>query len=120
MATKKTVTVMGTSSSIAASGSYEAGPLDLSAGVGLAVTTKLTFNASATAGALMDVLSSVDNTNFDSIPFNETEVTLTAGGTVIVSTAISSSIKYLKVKIKNQDSAQTITDVTVSAVVTTL
>jgi len=95
-----------TKTSIAASSSAESSALDCSSYVGIIIGVEAVFNASATAGVKVEIFSSpVDETSpsWDTIPFVEFEIGVSAGATVQKSIRVGPEVKYLKVKVTNQD-----------------
>jgi len=119
MAIAKTESTIQTSTTINTSGSVTSSALDCSSGVGCTITANLTFNASATAGATLGILSSPDDTNYDTLVLDQVSIPVSAGATVQVTLPVNPSVKYLKAKVSNLDAAYTITAVTIVAVLTT-
>jgi hypothetical protein len=119
MTIAKTSSSILASTTIAAEGNASSSALDASGAVGITITANVTFNASATAGAVLSILSSPDNTNWDTIPLDQVAITLTAGGTVQITLPVTPSVKYVKAKITNSDASYSITAATITAVLTT-
>lgn len=78
----------------------------------VSVTTRLTYNGAATAGAKVHIYYSPDGHHWDTVAVDDYSPTFTAGATV-QETYLAGVPEhgYLKVKVENQDAAQTITNV---------
>ena len=109
MAIAKTATdLIGTASSktnIAASGSATSSAQDVSAALGIVVTVQATYDADATAGVKCLILTSPDNSNFDTDndAYAVFYPSFTAGATVQASVGIGAEVKYYELKIVNLD-----------------
>lgn len=68
------------------------------------VTTKVTYNGSATAGIRLNMYFSPDGNNYDTVPYAYYDIDLTAGGTVQESKLVDSPERgYLRIAVKNLD-----------------
>lgn len=75
------------------------------------VWARCTFNASATAGAVLYVYSSPDGENWDNDPYAELEIPLTAGSAIQSSAyLLTGEHEKIKFAIKNKDASYTITN----------
>lgn len=115
MALTKTVTKVIDNQTIALSSSYTSTGVDLSNAVDFAVGYQLTFNASCTLGARIDLFADPDG---DSISFtvgtyddavDSADIDKDAGHQVNGVVQLNRSAKYVKVRIVNLDTAQSIT-----------
>jgi len=99
--------------SIPASGAtWQAGDIPLIRARTLSLTIRCTFNAGATAGGTAELYYSPDGKNWDTIPYADFAITLSAGETVQRTVTIDTPEHgYVKLKIVNNDSSQAITDV---------
>ena len=83
--------------------------IDGSAVVALGIEVLMTFNASATLGATVKVLTSADGTNYTGVSLMEFSIAVSAGNAVRSSFNVFSGHKYYKVQVTNLDTAQSIT-----------
>ena len=121
--TKTAKDLIGTASSktsIAASGSASSDAQDISTGIGVNVSIQATYDSSATDGVKVLVLTSPDNSNFDTdddayVVFYPS---FTAGATVQTTISVGPEVKYFKVKVINLDGSYAVS-VWVSDVVMT-
>ena len=114
MAIEKTATdLIGTSSSkttIAASGSAESDSQNVSAALGIIVTIQVVYDSSATVGVKCLILTSPDNSNFDTDDdaYAVFYPSFTAGATVQTSVGIGAEVKYYKLKVINLDGSYSV------------
>lgn len=116
MALGKTITQVITSQTIAASSSYtQATGTDLSSAVDFGVGYTLTFNAAATLGARIDVFADPAGASasftvgaYDDAA-DSADVAVDAGHTVSGFVQMMRSAKFVKVRIVNLDTGQSIT-----------
>jgi len=111
-----TVTQILDNKTAAASGSTaiaDCTEVDLSEVINLGIGVLLTFNASATAGATVEVYGAYDGTNYTSEPLDEYDVELSAGNTVKVAFLSLVTTEKIKVVVKNNDTSQSITGISV-------
>lgn len=93
-------------------------PVNMVYGVsGLALTVKCSFDAAATLGIRVHVVSSYDGVNFDTQDFDTWLPTFIAGATIQVTKVYDVSVAYLAVIIENLDPAKTVTTVSVYSTV---
>jgi len=79
----------------------------------IAITCKATFNAAATDGITVKILSSPDDTNFDTDNLASFEPTFAAGGTAQKTILLDAIPQNLRVNVTNDDTAKTVTAVSV-------
>lgn len=116
MALVKTPTTLLNSVTVAASGVQDsAASLDLSAALKLNIGYTLTFNASATAGARIELYTDPTGANssfsigtYDDL-IDSWDIAVDAGHAVNGSVRMDDSAKYVKVRLRNLDTGQTIT-----------
>lgn len=110
--TKTSIDILGTRASpttIAAGASSTSSGADLSTYVGLMISMVIAF-ASAPDGAVkIELQTSPDNTNWDTIAFTYGEIPYEILTTITKSIPVRAEIKYLRVKVTNEDSAANIT-----------
>lgn len=71
----------------------------------LSVTCRLTYNASATVGATLNVYYSPDSDNFDTVPYTSFLINVSAGAAVQETHGINLPEKgYIQIKLSNGDS----------------
>jgi len=87
--------------------------VDLTSAVQMAIDVELTFDASATAGATVEVYASDDNTNYDTTPYDQFEVTVSPGDAVREHFVTFPAPKYIKVVVKNLDPTYNLTAISV-------
>ena len=109
-----------TKTNIAASGSATSSAQDVSTGIGINVSIQATYDSSATAGVKVLVLTSPDNSNFDTDDdaYAVFYPSFTAGATVQATIPVGPEVKYFKVKVVNLDGSYAVS-VWVSDVVMT-
>ena len=116
MALTKTSTQVVTSQTITSSSSYtDTTGTDLTTAISCAVGYTMTFNASATAGATIEIYADPDSasqtftvgTYHD--PTDSFEIPVDAGNAVEGMVQINCAPKYIKVRIVNNDTGQSIT-----------
>lgn len=90
--------------------------VDLSTAVQMAIDVELTFNASATAGATVKVYASDDNSVWDTTPYDQFDIAVSAGNAVKAHFAILPAPKYLKALITNLDATYSITAINIYAI----
>ena len=99
---------------IAKSGSAETSAIECYRARVLTATVRLTFNASATAGAVLSVLTSPDKENWDTEAYGSGTITLSAGNTVQKTFIIDPPEEgQVKLKVTNSDTTYTVTGVKV-------
>ncbi len=76
----------------------------------LAITVETTYNAAATRGIKIHVLTSRDNVNWDTADWDSWSASFTAGASIRQTQVYSTEPAYLKVLVENLDPAQTITN----------
>jgi hypothetical protein len=119
MALSKTSTKILDNKTAAASSSTTASEctaVDLSTAVQMAIDVEMTFNASATKGAEGKVYASDDNTNWDTIPYDQFDVAVSAGNAVKAHFAILPAPKYIRVVVTNLDTSYSITAISVYSI----
>ncbi len=99
--------------------SVESSALDASTTIGLLITAQVSYGSTAPASLpQVDILTSPDNSNFDSEPFG-TEYVPAANATIKQQAIpVGPEIKYAKIKVTNSDATYDI-DVWISSVKTT-
>lgn len=90
--------------------------VNLSTAVQLAIDVEMTFNASATQGATVRVYASDDNSEYDTIPYDQFDVAVSAGNAVKAHFAVLPAPKYIKVSVTNLDTAQSLTGISVYSI----
>jgi hypothetical protein len=93
--------------------------IDTTSCINLALSIRLTFNASATLGGRIKVFGSNDDSTYATNPFWQGDVAFASGAQESMF-QIPSGIKYLKVQVTNLDTAQTITAIYVDSHVQTV
>ena len=103
--------------SIAAGGNTLSDAFDIRLLKSLAMTVKCTFNGLATAGIGVEILTSPDGVNYDTEAWASTglEPTFSAGASVQKTSNIDALPAFFKVKVTNNDGAQAVTNVAVTA-----
>ena len=84
--------------------------------VSIAVTARMTFNAGATLDATVHILSSPDNTNWDTIDYATITVPCNPDNEVQITRPINAAARYFKACVENDEEAQsgyTLTDTNV-------
>ena len=119
MTTSKTVNQVKDGGTASAGSSVTSDSIDISTAVGAAVTASFTFNASATDGAAVEVLTSPDDTVWDTIAYSNTYVSWESGA-VQISAAFNAAVKYVKVRLTNYDASYSITNVDIYITAMTL
>jgi len=96
--------------------------VDLRDVVGCSITVKCTHNASATKALLVQLVSSPDGINFDTVDavkdYNAFEAHLLQGQASQKTASVIDDIAYLKVKLINQDTTYAVTNIEVYAILT--
>lgn len=92
--------------------------IDTTSCINLGIQVRLTFNASATAGARVKVFGSNDDSTYGTVPYAQADIAYVSGAQG-ASFSIPHAIKYLKVQVTNLDSGQTITAIYVDSHVQT-
>lgn len=96
---------------IAASGKKATSDIVLTKCRTLSISARVTYNASATATARVNLYYSADGNNFDTIPYTYFDIDLTAGGTVQETKIIDAPEHgYLKFEVENLDASYTLTN----------
>lgn len=97
--------------SIAAAGTTQAGVVRLIKTRTLSVTTRTTYNASATGALRVYLYYSPDGEHFDTVPYTYFDVTITAGATVQETKSVDMPEHgYIAFKLYNQDATYTTTE----------
>lgn len=113
MAFAKTVATHVSNQTVAKATEYALSSItatDMSTAIGAAdVEGVCTYHSSATAGAIVRVYASSDNSNWGSSPVDQFTMPFKANTTKRWSKTIIPSAKYLKCTIYNSDAAQNIT-----------
>ncbi|HUV76236.1 MAG TPA: hypothetical protein VMW00_06295 [Dehalococcoidales bacterium] len=92
--------------------------IDLSHGPAtLALTVEATYNAAATQGIRVHVLTSYDGVNFDTEDWSTWEVNFTAGATIRQTSVYNTDPYIVRVLVENLDPAQAVTGVVITATV---
>ncbi len=119
MAITKSATKIIDNQTAAASGSVDSSGIDMSNAIDLAIGFELTFNASATDGARIELYgdSSGASASFtigaNQEPTDEYDVAVSAGNTVSGVIPMIRSPKYAKVRVVNEDGSYSITGISV-------
>lgn len=113
---KESVEIMS-EASIGASGSALSPAFDIRLLKSLALTVKCTFDALATLGIVVEILTSPDGVNYDTEPWASTglEPTFSAGNAVQNTSNIDAKPAFFKMKITNSDTGKAVTLVEVIA-----
>lgn len=94
---------------IAASGRQYSQPINLLKTRTLSVTNSTNFNASATAGAVLEIYYSPDGINWDTLTYDTMTITLSAGNRVQKSALVlCPEWGYIRFAILNSDATYTI------------
>lgn len=116
MALAKTPTTLLSNVTVSAAGTQTStSSLDLSSAISLAIGFTMTFNASATSGARIEVFADPTgaNTSFSVGSYDDLidswDIPVDAGHTVNGAVQLNHSAKYVKVRLKNLDAGYTIT-----------
>lgn len=83
----------------------------------LAITVETTFNAAATQGITVHVLTSYDGINYDTNDWDAFNPDFTAGASIQQTKNYETSPAYIKVLIENLDTAQSVTNTKVYSIV---
>lgn len=75
----------------------------------LTISVRVTYDASATAGAVLNVYLSPDGTNYDTQPYYSATLAFTAGATIQESHDVDVNTPYVKIEIKNTDGTYALT-----------
>jgi hypothetical protein len=119
MAITKTATKIVDAETAAASSSVDSDGMDLSSAIDLAIGFEMTFNASATEGARIELYGDQDGASSSfTIGANqeatdEYDVAVSAGNTVSGVIPMIRSPKYAKVRVVNEDGTYSITAISV-------
>lgn len=119
MAITKSATKIIDNQTVAASGSVDSDGFDLSNAIDLAIGFEMTFNASATEGARIELYGDPDGasssftigTNQEAT--DEYDVAVSAGATISGVIPMIRSMKYAKIRVVNEDSSYSITAISV-------
>lgn len=96
--------------SLAASGTKNSAPIRAFGVRTLTVTGQVTFNASATLGAIVNVFTSPDGKNWDTIAYATVPLTLSAGNKVQRTVLIDLPEQgYIRFQLQNLDTTYTLT-----------
>ena len=110
---KSTVTAID-NATIAKSASNTSSGISLADVKQLAITVAVTYHGSASTGITAYIYSSYDNSNYDTDELTSYEPSFTAGATVRKTAFIDSDAAYIKIKVTNKDTGQSVTAVTVT------
>lgn len=108
---KHKVDVVGTQSSkqtIAAGGSYTSDSFNLDAIKALLAGVQVVFGGTPDGNAKLEVLTSPDDTNWDTVAYAQFEIDYSASQTLMKSIPVNVDAAYAKIKISNLDSADNI------------
>lgn len=103
--------VVGTQSSrqsIVAGGSYTSSSFNLDAIKALVAGMQVVFGGTPDGNAKLEILTSPDNINWDTVAYTQFEVDYTASQTLMKSIPVNVDAAYAKIKITNLDSADNI------------
>lgn len=113
MAISKTaVNLIGTQAvptSIAFGASSTSSGVDVSTYVGILIGMEVVYGATPDGNTKLEVQTSPDNTNWDTVAWAEFEIDYSAGLTLMKSIRIGPEAKYIRVKATNGDSADSVT-----------
>ena len=76
---------------------------------GAVITIRVTYDASATAGATIKTYYSQDGTNFDTEAVDSVDLSFTAGATVQQSIIVAAPCNTLRIEVVNNDSSYDLT-----------
>lgn len=119
MAITKSATKIIDNQTAAASGSVDSSGIDLSNAIDLAIGFEVTFNASATDGARIELYGDFSGASASFIiganqkPTDEYDVAVSAGNTVSGVIPMIRSPKYAKIRVVNEDGSYSITGISV-------
>ncbi len=124
MALTKTVSTIASNVTVAANtlGAASTG-VDLSGAVDFGIGYKMTFNASATLGATIELYADPEGADVDFTvgtyddPTDAADVAVDAGHQAMGFIPLSRSAKYVKAKVRNLDTGQSITGIYLYATV---
>ncbi len=83
----------------------------------LTISVGVTYNAAATAGIRVHVITSTDNINWDTEDWDTWNPNFVANTTILQTKSYDTAPAYIKVLIQNLDAAQTVTAVSAVSVV---
>lgn len=125
MAITKSATNIIDNQTAAASGSVESTGIDLSNAIDLAIGFELTFDASATGGARIELYADPEGASAtftigaNQEPTDEHDVPVSTGNTIEGVVPMVRSPKYCKIRVVNRDADYSITGISVWAQVQT-
>lgn len=101
--------------SVAASGEVTLGVINMGQMRNLIIMGEVTYNASATSGARVNLYYSHDGIEWTTVAYAYFDIDLTAGSTIREAATLDApETGYLKVTIKNNDATYTVTNAKVS------
>lgn len=99
----------GSKTTIAAAATSSSASLDCSSYVGIIVGMEVVFGGTPDGTALLEVLSSPDNSTWDTTPYkSDLEINPAAGLTLMQTERIDPEVKYIKIRVTNNDTADDI------------
>jgi hypothetical protein len=119
MAITKSATKIIDAQTAAASSSVDSSGMDLSSAIDLAVGFEMTFNASATEGATIELYSDEDGVSAsftigtNQLPTDQYDIEVSAGNTVSGVIPMIRSGIYSKIRVVNEDTSYSITAISV-------
>lgn len=125
MAITKSATKIIDNQSAAASGSVDSSGIDLSNAIDFAIGFEMTFNASATEGARIELYGDPEGAaasftiGSNQEATDEYDIAVSAGNTVSGVIQMTKSMKYAKARVVNEDGSQSITAISVWAQIQT-
>lgn len=103
---------IGTLPEVLASGEMDIASITFVKPRTLTITSRVTYNASATAGIRVNLYFSPDGKHYDTIPYTYFDVDFTAGQTVQETHIIDAPEEgYMKVTVQNLDATYTATQI---------
>lgn len=108
---KHKIDVIGAQNSkqtIPAGGSYTSDSFDLDAIKALLTGMQVVFGGTPDGNARLEVLTSPDDNNWDTVPYTQFEIDYSVSQTLMKSIPVNVDAAYAKIKISNLDSADNI------------
>lgn len=100
--------IVGSKTAIAAGGNSSSNSIDLQSIKALVVGMSVDFGGTPDGNAKLEILTSPDDTNWDTVAYTEFEIDFSASVTLQKSIPVNSDARYVKIKITNLDSADSI------------
>ncbi len=94
---------------VTAGSSSTSSVLDCSSYVGIIIGMEVVFGGTPDGNTKLEVQTSPDNSTWDTVPYTQYEIDYTASATKMKSVRIGPEVKYIRVKVTNNDSADSIT-----------